>query len=232
VVGEVGAADRVRRLSLRAGRYFVRGRGSDVLLEGALQLWPGVTAQLDESTLSRTDYARLVRKGEGVRTSVTSLEAQARMRTSLSNSTGVCPGAAAGVSVALRSVTLTSRLAWCRSGFNTPGLIATLDQYDLELSATHVWDFRALSLEVGLTVGGAVFHQSFQTTGLAPPRITGALQISPTVAISRDLGARAYIFLSASGATYLFRSEDSASGRSTFGPSFAVLVALGLGYRF
>jgi hypothetical protein len=187
---------------------------------------------VDESTFARTEYARLVRKGEGVRTSVASLEAEARLRTSLVNNTGVCPGVASGVAVALRSVTLTSRVGWCRSGFSTLGLEANLDQYDLELTATHVWDFRPLSLEVGLTVGGTLFHQTFRTTGTAPPRTTAALQISPIAALSRDLGMRSYLFLSVAGATYLFRNEDTATGHSAFGPSFAVLVALGLGYRF
>src|SRR6185295_6802002 len=40
VVAEVGAHDRVRRLSVKPGRYFVRGRGPDFLLEGMLAVRP------------------------------------------------------------------------------------------------------------------------------------------------------------------------------------------------
>src|SRR5262249_26956603 len=41
VVAEVGAHDRRRRLSVKPGRYFVRGRGAEFLLEGTVVLGPG-----------------------------------------------------------------------------------------------------------------------------------------------------------------------------------------------
>jgi hypothetical protein len=231
VVGEVAAADRVRRLSVRAGRYFVRGRGPDVLLEGTVTVAAGGTSTVDERSLDRIAYARLVRKGEGDRDAVTSLEAEARVRSALVSDTGLCAGVGVGLSVALRSVTLTPRVAWCRGGFDTSGLQATVDQYDVELSATHVWDLRAVSLEAGVTIGGALLHQSFSTTGQAPPRTTAALQLSPAVAVTRELGSRTYIFLNVSGATYLYKSEDTSTGQSSFGPSFAIRAGLGFGYR-
>jgi hypothetical protein len=52
------------------------------------------------------------------------------------------------------------------------------------------------------------------------------------VAVSRDLGSRTYIYLTVAGATYLFKNESSATETTSFGPSFAVRVALGFGYRF
>src|SRR6266404_2056142 len=74
VVGEIGARDRSRRLSLRAGRYFVRGRGPDVLLEGTFEAPAGGTLGVDEAGLDRTAYARLVRKGGGAASTVASVE--------------------------------------------------------------------------------------------------------------------------------------------------------------
>ena len=65
VVGEVSARDAARRLSLKAGRYFARGRGPDVLLEGPFDAPAGASVRLDEARLERTAYARLVRKGGG-----------------------------------------------------------------------------------------------------------------------------------------------------------------------
>jgi len=50
--------------------------------------------------------------------------------------------------------------------------------------------------------------------------------------VSRDLGSRTYIYLTVAGATYLFKNESSATQATSFGPSFAVRVALGFGYRF
>ena len=231
VVGEVASADRVRRLSLRAGKYFLRGRAPDVLLEGTVDLRPGTTAQVDESTLTRTAYARLVRKGEGAADSVTSLEAETRLRTALVSGGGLCPGVAVGFAVALRTVTITPRVAWCRSSFTNVDLTSTIDQYDVELALTHVWDLRAISIELGLTIGGALLHQTFHTTGEAPSRTTGALQLTPSLIFSHDLGAKTYLYLGIAGATYLFKSEDTTTTADSFGPSFALRVALGFGFR-
>ncbi len=231
VVGEVGARDRSRRLSLRAGRYFVRGRGPDVLLEGAFEAPAGAAVALDESRLERTAYDRLVRKGGGAASAVASVEAEARLRSSLVNDAGVCPGAAVGLAVALRSVTLKPRLGWCRASFSNPGIQATVDQVDLEISAAHVRDLRVVSIELGITVGGALLVQRFRTQGMAPARTTAALQLSPTIGIARDVARRGYVFLLGSASTYLFRSEDSATSRSSFGPTFALRVAMGAGVR-
>ena len=232
VVGEVASADRVRRLSLRSGKYFLRGRGPEVLLEGTVAVAPGTTETVDESKLQRTAYARLVRKGEGDRDSVVSLEAEARFRTSLITDAGLCPGFAVGLAIALRPITLVPRVAWCRTGYTSEGLAATTDQFDVELQASHVWDLAPVSIEVGLTVGATLLNQSFKTEGSAPPRTTAALQLTPAVAVSRDLGSRTYVYLTVAGATYLFKNETSSTQTTSFGPSFAVRVALGFGYRF
>ena len=229
VIGEVAARDRARRLSIRAGRYFLRGRAPDVLLEGTVEVPPGGTLALDESRLERTAYARLVRKGGGAATSAASIEAEARVRSSLVGENGVCPGVALGVAVAMRSFTLTPRLGWCRGGFSNPGIDATVDQYDLELSAAYVRDLDVISIELGVTVGGALLVQRFRTQGVAPSRTSAALQLSPTIGITRELGARSYVFLFGSASTYLLNSE-SPSGES-FGPSFAVRLSMGAGYR-
>ena len=81
-------------------------------------------------------------------------------------------------------------------------------------------------------MGAALLNQSFKTTGTAPPRTTAALQLTPAVAVSRDLGGRTYIYLALAGATYLYKNEATATETTSFGPSFAVRVSLGFGYRF
>lgn len=231
VVGEIGSADRVRRLSLRAGRYFLRGRAPDVLLEGTVDLRPGSTAQLDESTLTRTAYARLVRKGEGEASAVTSVEVEARLRTALVSGGGLCPGVGGGFAVAFRSVTLTPRVAWCQSSSTNSDLSSTVNQFDVELALSHVWDLRAVSIELGLVFGGALLHQSFRTPGDAPARTTAALQLSPVLTFTHELGTRTYLLASVAAATYLLNKEDSATGTSSFGPSFALRAAIGFGFR-
>ena len=232
VVGEVANADQVRRLSLRSGKYFLRGRGPEVLLEGTVAVAPGTTTTVNESNLQRTAYARLVRKGEGERDSVVSLEAEARFRTSLITDAGLCPGFAVGLAIALRPITLVPRVAWCRTGYTSEGLAATTNQFDVELQASHVWDLAPVSIEVGLTVGATLLNQSFKTEGSAPPRTTAALQLTPAVAVSRDLGSRTDVYLTGAGATNLVKTESPSTETTSFGPSFAVRVALGFGYRF
>jgi len=231
VVAEVGARDKSRKLSVRPGRYFVRGRGADVLLEGSFDAPAGAAVAVDESRLRKTAYERLVRKGYAATRAAASVEAAGRVRSSILDDSGGCAGAALGVAFAFQSLTLTPRVGWCRSGFTGPGLAATLDQYDLELSAAHVWDVGVVSLEVGVTAGASLLAQRFRTNGVAPPRTTAALQLSPTLAATRELGERTYLFLALSGATFLFRSQDPVTSRASFGPSFAVRTALGVGLR-
>ena len=232
VVGEVASADRVRRLSVRSGRYFLRGRGAEELLEGTVTAAPGATVTVDESKLDRTAYARLVRKGEGTRGSVVSLEAEARMRTSLVSDAGICPGIGVGVAIALRPVTLVPRVAWCRTGYTSEGLEATTDQLDFELQASfYVLELKRVSIVLGVTVGGAILHQAFRTEGTAPPRTTAALQLTPAVAVNTDLGGRTYLYATFAGATYFYETQSSTTGASSFGPSFAVRLSLGLGYQ-
>src|SRR5204863_443943 len=81
---------------------------------------------------------------------------------------GAGPGVALGMAVALRSFTLKPRIGWCRGGFSNPGIEATVDQFDLELSAAYVRDLEVVSVEVGLTAGAALLVQRFRTQGVAP----------------------------------------------------------------
>jgi Caspase domain len=232
VVGEVGASDSVRRLSVRPGRYFVRGRAPDVLLEGSLDAPAGSVVTIDESSLSRTAYARLVRKGESVRDSVQGLQAAFVASTALSDASGACLGVVAGYALEFKAITVIPRLAYCHAGFSNQDLSASTNQVDAEVRAAYVWDLSFVSLEVGLTVGGAWLEQTFQTNGLAPSRSTLALQISPDVAVSRELGERAYLFLELAAATYLYKLQDSATLQSHFGPSFSGRLTLGTGWRW
>jgi hypothetical protein len=232
VVGEVGAGDSVRRLSVRPGRYFVRGRAPDVLLEGNVDVPAGSTVSIDESTLSRTAYARLVRKGEGSRESVQGLQAAFVASTALSDASGACLGVVAGYALEFKAITVIPRLAYCHAGFSNQNLSASTNQVDAEVRAAYVWDLSLVSLEVGLTVGGAWLQQTFQTTGLAPSRSTLALQLSPDVAVSREFGERAYVFLEFAAATYLYEMQDTATTQSHFGPSFSGRLTLGSGWRW
>jgi hypothetical protein len=232
MVGEVGAADSVRRLSIRPGTYFVRGRAPDVLLEGTVEAPAGGTLTINDATLTRTAYARLVRKGEGSRSSVQGVQAAFEASTALSDTSGACLGVVAGYAFELQAVTVIPRLAYCHAGFSNQDLSASTNQVDAEVRVAYVWDLSWVSLEVGLTVGGAWLQQTFQTNGSAPPRSTLALQLTPDVAVSRELGERAYAFLELAAATYLYQMQDTTTGASHFGPAFSLRLTLGVGWRW
>jgi hypothetical protein len=232
VVGEIGRADRVRRLNVRPGTYFVRGRAPDALLEGLQPAPAGGTATVEPGRLGRTAYARLVRKGLGQARVARALELEGRTRAPLASEGRPCTGLGGGAAFALRPLTLQARLGFCRSGFTEGGLRASTEAWDLELGATHVWDVhRRVSLEAGLVLGGAVLLQRFRTAGVAPPRSTVALQLSPVAGLSLDLGPRSYAFATLSGATYLYAVRDGADGAESVRPSFALRLGLGAGFR-
>ena len=120
---------------------------------------------MDESKLQRTAYARLVRKGEGSRDSALSLEAEVRVRTALMNDAGVCPGVGVGLAIALRSITLVPRVAWCQSGYTNEGLHATTNEWDLELQGSYVWDVGPVSIRARAHRG----RDASSTSRSAPP---------------------------------------------------------------
>ncbi|HWN67838.1 MAG TPA: caspase family protein, partial [Haliangium sp.] len=83
VVAEVGARDQVRRISVAAGRYFVRGRASSYLLEGIVHLSGGAERTIGDELLDRIEYARFVRKGAAELRAVHGPQAGLRGRSAL-----------------------------------------------------------------------------------------------------------------------------------------------------
>ena len=79
-----------------------------------------------------------------------------------------------------------------------------------------------VSVQVGLDIGGALLVQRFSTDGVAPRRTSTALQLSPTIGLTRELSERSYLYLLAFGSTYLMRSEDAQTQAVSFGPSCAL----------
>ncbi|HSR99395.1 MAG TPA: caspase family protein [Kofleriaceae bacterium] len=154
VMAEVGAHDRTRRLSVKPGRYFVRGRGPDFLLEGTVVLRPAEQRQVREDELERLDYARLVRKGRDERRVAAGVQAGYALRTALWSGGDPCQGPFASYAIDLPLVSVAPRIGACRGGFDdAPG--ATSEAIELEVRAAHAWDFGHLALSAGGSVGGS-----------------------------------------------------------------------------
>lgn len=234
VVGEVGRDDRVRRLSLRAGTYFVRGRGRDELLEGPIAAVPRTTASIDPSRLKRLSYARLVRKGRHPSRSAYSLELEGRRRSPVVVENAPCTGTGAGTSIALREVTLQARVGWCQSSFwGDPEVWTTADTFDLEFGATHAWDLAGFSLELGAIAGPSIIHKEYRssTRAVRPPETGVALQIAPVAVVSRDFGRRTFFFVSGAAPLYLISVRHEEPRGDELHASFTLRMAVGLGTR-
>jgi len=232
VMAEVGPRDSARSLSLRPGRYFLRGRASDVLLEGAVTLHAGGAQTIDTGTMKRVEYARLVRKGEGTRSFAHGAELGAAARTRVANAETLCVGAALGYRFELEQLGMLARLGACTSRMDNATLSATTNEYDLTLVAQHAWDLPLLTLGLGLGGGAALVTQSFETRGVAPGRTgtTPLLVVAGNASV--DIGSGFYTSADLRGETHFIRLQRTSTSEPELDVSFAARATLGLGHYF
>jgi hypothetical protein len=229
VVAEVSAHDRRRRLRLKAGSYFVLGRGADHLLEGHVAVGEGQHLVLEDAALARIEYARLVRKGGGPVTRVQGPQAGYRFRTSLYDGGSPCHGLFAGYALVMEQLSLTARAGACRGSFTNPTLSAVTDEADLEVRLAHAWDLPIVSLDVGVAAGAALLSQRFDTRGEAADRTSAAGHFSAGLGATVALARGVYASADAAGQTYLHRKAERDGGEPSLGTSFALRLALALG---
>lgn len=227
VVGEVADVARVRRLSVRAGRYFVRGRTPDVLLEGEIDAPSGASVEITDDRLRPIAYARLVRKGAGVRTLAHGPEAGYLVRTPLKNASVACQGGFVGYAAHFEHLSVGGRLAGCESGFATDALRATSNEYGGELRVAHTWDAPVVGFDVAVALGGWLLAQTFSTTGVAPSRFTPAASFAFAPGLHADLGAGFSLFGEAAIMVYVYSQAQSGGESPALGPYAAFRGQLG-----
>ena len=227
VVAEVGLRDARRRISVRPGRYFVRGRGRDHLLEGTVRVAAGEERAVVDAELRRIAFARLVRKGGGVLDRAHGPEAGARARSALDNADRACLGGFAGYALQIPAAALGARLGWCRSGYDNDAIESSVDEIDLELRAGKALDLPLVTVTPLISLGGGIFRQRFDTRGQAlAARTTAMGHVAAGLAVSAELGGGLYAVLEAAAETYFFR-QDGAAGPTA---DFAVAISAGLGW--
>jgi hypothetical protein len=230
VVAEVGERDEARRLSLRAGRYFVRGRTPRALLEGEVDVSAGAERSVNPDSLRRIDYAQLVRKGSGIRPRVQAVETGAHVRSALHNASTGCVGGYAGYRTDLPKLSVSGLVGYCRSGLENSVLTADIDEISIDLRAVHVWDLGSrVSLELGLGGLALGFFQRFDTAGTAPTRRTPAGGVEAIAAASVMMGQGVYARLEADGQGIVLRMRDPAHSAGRLEAQGAGRVALGVG---
>jgi hypothetical protein len=208
VVADVGARDAERRVSLRPGRYFVRARAADALLEGTVTVASDARTVIDERALTRVGYARLVRKGGG-RDRAGHVELGYTIRSSWSGA-GACQGLTGGWAVDLPMYSVGVRGVACHATADNSFLEASHDQLAAELRASHAWDLRRVTLAVGPFAGAALLSQRFSGAGDAPARTSLAGVVGLGAAATIDLAERVYLTGELDGVTTFFREQEMA----------------------
>jgi hypothetical protein len=234
VVGEVSEASTSRSLSVDPGTYFVRARGRDAMLEGEVAVAAGAQRPVEDRELSRIEYARLVRKGEGeARLSHGPFAAYAG-HTSLSNGSTFCHGALAGYRMDFRALSLEARVAGCRSGYENAYVSATSDEGYAELRAGRSFDLPIVTMQLSVGAGGGALVQHFTTDerARAPSRTTGMGRLAVALGLSADLALGAYVFAEGGAATYFYGVESSNDRTTRLARDVTLAVAGGLGWRF
>jgi hypothetical protein len=231
VVAEVGEQDARRVLALEPGKYFVRGRASDHLLEGQLELGPGQTLSLQESQLRSVEYARLARKGGTERESAHGPWLGVQLRSPLWSEASVCKGLRAGYALELSQFSLRAGLGACRSRFENDVLRARIDDLGIDLSLAHVWDFSHVSVAFGGLAGASWLRQRFETPGRAPGRDSLTLTFGALLGATFELAHGYYSFVEALGQVLFFEQRRSRESDSLLGKP-AVRFTLGLGKHF
>ena len=214
IVGEIGADAARRTLSLRPGRYTVRGRGRDALLEGTVIVERGRETVVATAGLARTTYARLVRKGHGeILRSVVGMFAGPAVQTAIIEGASPCLGVALGAVWVRSDVTLSPRASACRGELENRSLSARTSTLALDLRVAKAWDVSRLAVDVGVTVGAELLDQRFTTRGIAPPRTSAAGHVDAGIGALVALPQRYYLASEVAVQTHFFAIEDQDGAR-------------------
>jgi hypothetical protein len=226
VVAEVDSVDRARRISVKPGRYFIRGRLPDALIEGEVVAAADEYVTVVDANLHRTEYARLVRKGgTDVRVSH-GVQAGYLFRTPMKNAATLCQGGFAGYTQHWSSFDVGARVDGCAASAANQTLTSRDDEVGGELRAARSWDLPFVTLGVGLGLGASWLHQSFTTLGLAPPRDSVAGRLSVSVSLSVPVTSGVSVVAESAGLAYVF--EQLVGNETQLGPWFSFRQMAGL----
>ncbi|HUS32665.1 MAG TPA: caspase family protein [Kofleriaceae bacterium] len=194
VIAEIGADAKQRKLSLRAGSYAVQGRTRDALLEGSVKVAAAKETSVDSDSLTRTMYARLVRKGRGdVLPSVAGFFAGATVM-ALPGSLAL-PGVVGGFMYVLPAVTLSPRISAVHGWPDRfDGGVANL--LVAELRITRAWELPHFSVDLGGSLGGSYLDaresdHAFHDTPAVISRHAGPM-IGAAAGVTRPLSGRLF----------------------------------------
>jgi len=229
VTGEIAVDATHRTLSLRAGRYLVRGRTRDALLEGTVTVSSGQETAVAASELSSTRYARLVRKGRGeIVDDALGWFAGPAVQSAIIDGATPCFGAVAGATWATADVTWSPRVIGCRGTFTNDTLSARTYLAALDLRVAKAWDLSHVTVDLGVTAGGELLQERFTTRGIAPTRTSPAGHVDAGLGVLLPLHGWLYAATEVGVQTHFLSIEDQ-MGASHLTGRFAVRGMLVIG---
>ncbi len=228
LVAEVNRREEQRTISVRPGRYFVRGRTTSALLEGAFTVSAGDEVRVADQALDRTSYARLARKGsEHGPDSVHSLRAGYVTRSPLgARETAFCHGGVLALGWELEGFTLGPRVSVCGSSYAKEFIATHQLETNVELRLAYVVDLPGVTLELGGGLGLGWVWQRFEHYGRAPDNHVALGLVDAGIGASVELTDTVFVFAEAAAALYLYVGEEVSRDTS---PVASPVMRLGAG---
>jgi hypothetical protein len=103
-------------------------------------------------------------------------------------------------------VSMVPRIGARRATYQSPTIATIQDQLDAELGLAHAWDLPVVTLDLGVSIGAGMLHQSFETRGIAPDRASLMAQLGAGVGLSIDLNPRLLLVGGSDGANSVLPS--------------------------
>ena len=233
VIAEVPERSPARLVILPGGRYFVRGRGRDHLLEGTFFVTAGSTFQVRTGDLTRVEYAQLVRKGgTGPRLSHGPF-VLASIRSGIRGADRACLGGGFGYALHFRHhLSVLPRAELCESGYHNDALSASTREYGLGVAALLTADIARVFVSGGLAVSLQLSQQRFETRGLAPARLSLAPYFALVGMLGVELGRGLQLAGDARLESYLLRVESPDEHQAGWATDLALRGSLSLGKLF
>jgi uncharacterized caspase-like protein len=226
VVAELATDDSGGRIALDAGRYFVTRREPDHLEQGRFDVTAHATTSVVPESMTRLEYARVVRKGGTVRRFAGSLFADLGVRGEVFD-LGTAWETEVGGRLDLRQFSLALRLGFSQSSADNGRLDIITREIAVAVDGLRAFDLGPLTLDVGLELGGASFAQAFHDP-MTPDRSSFGPFVGALGQLELPLPHRLYARLEVAGLFYFLRTGDT-SAMST-APTYR--CALGVGVSF
>lgn len=210
VVAELSATATSRTISVPPQSYQLRGRYPSYLVEGSVTTRIDQLVTVHERDLSRTELARLARKGGHVIDGVDGPTVGWLIQTSPLTDVPSCTGPLIGWLWERAHCNVTSRLSACRSRWEAAPVTATSDALGGELRVSRAIDLPHVTLDAGISLGAAVLHQSFMTTRTAPDRWVPTGHVAASVAAQVEISRRAFVLVELAVQSHVLevRAED------------------------